>query len=172
MVERSFAGMARFRRLARDYERPSETRAGRHFRAFALWMRSGVILLALPGAQRSLGAYLLRFRLLDPRGEAEVISVRGARMGQRSLVPIRLRGSLGAIQTMEVGGHVALLQPHPAIPANGRQPAGSEWPAPVQRVRLQQARGSHALKVWIAPKLYGAPGHTQAIPRNMRSANT
>jgi hypothetical protein len=85
--------MARFRRVARDYERLPETRAGRHFRAFALLMRSGVIHLALSGAAQALGAYLLRFGLLDPSGEAEGISERGARMGQRSLMPIRLRGS-------------------------------------------------------------------------------
>jgi transposase len=34
--ERSFAWMARFRRLARDYERLSETLAGLHFMAFAI----------------------------------------------------------------------------------------------------------------------------------------
>ena len=36
VVERSFAWMARFRRLARDYERLSETLAGLHFVAFAM----------------------------------------------------------------------------------------------------------------------------------------
>ena len=36
VVERSFAWLARFRRLARDYERLSETLAGLHFVAFAL----------------------------------------------------------------------------------------------------------------------------------------
>jgi transposase len=36
VVERSFAWMARFRRLARDYERLPETLAGLHFLAFAL----------------------------------------------------------------------------------------------------------------------------------------
>ncbi len=36
VVERSFAGMARFRRLLRDYERLSETLAGLHFVAFAI----------------------------------------------------------------------------------------------------------------------------------------
>jgi len=36
VVERSFAWMARFRRLARDYERLSETLAGLHFVAFAI----------------------------------------------------------------------------------------------------------------------------------------
>jgi transposase len=36
VVERSFAWMARFRRLARDYERLAETLAGLHFVAFAI----------------------------------------------------------------------------------------------------------------------------------------
>ena len=36
VVERSFAWLARFRRLARDYERLPETLAGLHFLAFAL----------------------------------------------------------------------------------------------------------------------------------------
>ena len=38
VVERTFAWMARFRRLARDYERLSETLAGLHFVAFAMLM--------------------------------------------------------------------------------------------------------------------------------------
>ena len=38
VVERSFAWMARFRRLARDYERLAETLAGLHFIAFAILM--------------------------------------------------------------------------------------------------------------------------------------
>jgi transposase len=38
VVERSFAWMAKFRRLARDYERLSETLAGLHFLAFAMLM--------------------------------------------------------------------------------------------------------------------------------------
>ena len=38
VVERSFAWLARFRRLARDYERLAETLAGLHFIAFALLM--------------------------------------------------------------------------------------------------------------------------------------
>jgi transposase len=38
VVERSFAWMARFRRLARDYERLAETLAGLHFVAFAMLM--------------------------------------------------------------------------------------------------------------------------------------
>jgi transposase len=36
VVERSFAWLARFRRLARDYERLPETLEGLHFRAFAI----------------------------------------------------------------------------------------------------------------------------------------
>ena len=38
VVERSNAWMARFRRLARDYERLPETLAGLHFLAFAILM--------------------------------------------------------------------------------------------------------------------------------------
>jgi transposase len=38
VVERSFAWVARFRRLARDYERLPETLAGLHFLAFAILM--------------------------------------------------------------------------------------------------------------------------------------
>jgi len=38
VVERSFAWMARFRRLARDYERLAETLVGLHFVAFAMLM--------------------------------------------------------------------------------------------------------------------------------------
>lgn len=38
VVERSFAWMARFRRLARDYERLDQTLAGLHFVAFAILM--------------------------------------------------------------------------------------------------------------------------------------
>jgi transposase len=38
VVERSFGWMARFRRLARDYERLPETLAGLHFLAFAILM--------------------------------------------------------------------------------------------------------------------------------------
>ncbi|GHO77627.1 hypothetical protein KSD_53980 [Ktedonobacter sp. SOSP1-85] len=36
VVERSFAWMTRFRRLARDYERLPETLAGLHLLAFAI----------------------------------------------------------------------------------------------------------------------------------------
>ena len=38
VVERSFAWMARFRRLARDYERLPQVLAGLHFLAFASLM--------------------------------------------------------------------------------------------------------------------------------------
>src|SRR5512144_3170350 len=38
VVERSFAGIARLRRLARDYERLPETLAGLHFVVFAILM--------------------------------------------------------------------------------------------------------------------------------------
>jgi transposase len=38
VVERSLGWMARFRRLARDYERLAETLAGLHFVAFAMLM--------------------------------------------------------------------------------------------------------------------------------------
>jgi transposase len=37
-VKRSFAWMARFRRLARDYERSATTLAGLHYIAFACLM--------------------------------------------------------------------------------------------------------------------------------------
>jgi transposase len=37
-MERSFAWMARFRRLARDYERLPETLAGLHWLAFVVLM--------------------------------------------------------------------------------------------------------------------------------------
>ena len=43
VVERSFAWMARFRRLARDYERLPQTLAGLHFLAFALLMLKDVV---------------------------------------------------------------------------------------------------------------------------------
>ncbi len=45
VVERSFAWAARFRRLARDYERLAETVAGYHFLAFACLMLHRIILL-------------------------------------------------------------------------------------------------------------------------------
>jgi len=43
VVERSFGWMARFRRLARDYERLPQTLAGLHFLAFAILMLSRFI---------------------------------------------------------------------------------------------------------------------------------
>jgi transposase len=43
VVERTFAWLARFRRLARDYERLPETLAGLHFLAFALLLLSRFI---------------------------------------------------------------------------------------------------------------------------------
>lgn len=43
VVERSFGWMARFRRLARDYERLPDTLAGLHFLAFAILMLSRFI---------------------------------------------------------------------------------------------------------------------------------
>ncbi len=43
VVERSFAWAARFRRLAKDYERLPETVAGLHFLAFAILMLSRFI---------------------------------------------------------------------------------------------------------------------------------
>jgi len=45
VVERSFAWTARFRRLARDYERLPETLAGLHFLAFAILMLHKLVLL-------------------------------------------------------------------------------------------------------------------------------
>ena len=47
VVERSFAWTARFRRLARDYERAEETVAGLHFVAFAILMLARLVHLAL-----------------------------------------------------------------------------------------------------------------------------
>jgi transposase len=46
VVERSFAGVARFRRLARDYERLPDTFAGLHFVAFACLMAHRLLTLA------------------------------------------------------------------------------------------------------------------------------
>ena len=45
VVERSFAWAARFRRLARDYERLAQTLAGFHYLAFACLMLHRIILL-------------------------------------------------------------------------------------------------------------------------------
>lgn len=47
VVERSFAWTARFRRLARDYERLAQTLAGLHFLAFACLMLHQFIHLTL-----------------------------------------------------------------------------------------------------------------------------
>jgi transposase len=47
VVERSFGWLARFRRLARDYERLAETLKGLHFVAFALLMLHRVVHTAL-----------------------------------------------------------------------------------------------------------------------------
>jgi len=49
VVERSFAWLARFRRLTRDYERLAETLAGMHFIAFAYLMLKNFVEL-LPGS--------------------------------------------------------------------------------------------------------------------------
>jgi transposase len=48
VVERSFAWAARFRRLARDYQRLPQTLKGIHFLAFAILMTSRLIKLATP----------------------------------------------------------------------------------------------------------------------------
>src|SRR6266581_2078029 len=48
VVERSFAWVARFRRLARDYERLPETLAGLHFVAFACLMLTRLFLVLGP----------------------------------------------------------------------------------------------------------------------------
>lgn len=50
VVERSFAWMARFRRLARDYERLPETLAGLHFLAFAIILLARFVALMAPSA--------------------------------------------------------------------------------------------------------------------------
>jgi transposase len=50
VVERSFAWLARFRRLARDYERLPETLIGWHFVAFALLLLKRVVRLTLQSA--------------------------------------------------------------------------------------------------------------------------
>jgi transposase len=50
VVERSFAWAARFRRLARDYERLPETLAGLHFLVFAILMLSRVVDVLLHSA--------------------------------------------------------------------------------------------------------------------------
>ena len=50
VVERSFAWLARFRRLARDYERLADTLAGLHFVAFAMLMARRFVALAAQSA--------------------------------------------------------------------------------------------------------------------------
>ncbi len=50
VVERSLAWMARFRRLARDYERLPETVAGLHFLAFAILMVKRFVTFMVEGA--------------------------------------------------------------------------------------------------------------------------
>jgi transposase len=50
VVERSFAWLARFRRLARDYERLAQALAGWHWVAFVALMLQRFTLLALPGS--------------------------------------------------------------------------------------------------------------------------
>ncbi len=50
VVERSFAWMARFRRLARDYERLPETLAGFHVLAFAILMLTQVVHVLIQSA--------------------------------------------------------------------------------------------------------------------------
>jgi transposase len=50
VVERSFAWMARFRRLARDYERLAETLIGLHFVAFAMLMAHRFVTFMLQSA--------------------------------------------------------------------------------------------------------------------------
>ena len=48
VVERSFGWTARFRRLARDYERLPTTLAGLHFLTFATLMLKRIVALILP----------------------------------------------------------------------------------------------------------------------------
>ena len=50
VVERSFAWMARFRRLARDFERLPETLAGLHYVAFACLMLRQAVALLVPSS--------------------------------------------------------------------------------------------------------------------------
>lgn len=47
VVERSFAWLSRFRRLAKDYERLSETLAGLHLVAFSTLMLARMVKLLL-----------------------------------------------------------------------------------------------------------------------------
>lgn len=48
VIERSFGWMARFRRLARDYERLADTLAGLHYVAFAMLMLKRLVKLLAP----------------------------------------------------------------------------------------------------------------------------
>ena len=48
VVERSFGGMSRFRRLARDYERLPDTLRGLHFLAFDMLMTHRFIQCVAP----------------------------------------------------------------------------------------------------------------------------
>lgn len=57
-------------------------------------------------ASGALGAYLLRFGLVEPNDEVRVISEQGTKIGRQSLIHIRLRCSKGEIATIDVGGHV------------------------------------------------------------------
>ena len=54
VVERSFAWMARFRRLTRDYERLSETLAGLHFVAFAMLMAHRLVTFMVQSTSHAL----------------------------------------------------------------------------------------------------------------------
>ncbi len=55
VVERRFGWAARFRRLARDYERPTQTLAGRYHIAFACLMLSKTVSLFASGSFQTLG---------------------------------------------------------------------------------------------------------------------
>jgi transposase len=55
VVERSFAWAARFRRLARDYERVPTTRAGSHVLAFAILMLKRFLMWLTHSASQALG---------------------------------------------------------------------------------------------------------------------
>ncbi len=48
VIERSFGWMARFRRLARDYERLADTLVGLHYVAFVMLMLTRLVKLLLP----------------------------------------------------------------------------------------------------------------------------
>ena len=55
VVERSFAWLARFRRLARDYERLAQTLAGLHFIAFAILLAHRFITFTVQSSSPTLG---------------------------------------------------------------------------------------------------------------------